>query len=402
MKPQALLLLAAALGSTAGSLPREEDEAADAVAYLTAEIQARALKKVGEQATSLRARGLEPTCTPEKLHFRKEYGRLSYEEKLDYIQAVQCLQELPARTPSSFASGAKSRFDDFVVTHINQTLFLHYTGSFPPWHRWFVFQYEKALREECGYQGYQPYWDWPKYASAPQDSPLFDGSPTSLGGNGEYIPHNGPIITPPDGVGGDNIQLPPGVGGGNVTSGPFANMSVNLGPFGGTLTTEPGPDDGLGYNPRRLKRDLGPAMNMRYANYSTVLRLLTTPDVTSYRLLSEGVQYTVEIGPHGGIHYCISGDPGGDLFASPGDPAFYVHHGMMDRMWTFWQLLDPCTRYTEESMNGGPYGHVTWANEPPSRKARFDDLLDLGYAGESATIGEVMDTLSGPFCYLYL
>lgn len=118
------------------------------------------------------------------------------------------------------------------------------------------------------------YWDWPKYASAPQDSPLFDGSDTSLGGNREYIPHDGPVLTPAPGVGGDNIQLPPGVGGGNVTTGPFANMTVNLGPVGGTLTSVPGPDGGLGYNPRRLKRDLGPAMNMRYAKYSTVLGII--------------------------------------------------------------------------------------------------------------------------------
>lgn len=25
-----------------------------------------------------------------------------------------------------------------------------------PWHRWFVYSYEKALRDECGYTGYQP------------------------------------------------------------------------------------------------------------------------------------------------------------------------------------------------------------------------------------------------------
>lgn len=53
-------------------------------------------------------------------------------------------------------------------------------------------------------------------------------------------------------------------------------------------------------------------------------------------------------------------------------------------------------------MNGGPYGHVTWANNPPSRKAALKDNLDMLYAGDDATIGEVMDTLSGPFCYFYL
>lgn len=64
--------------------------------------------------------------------------------------------------------------------------------------------------------------------------------------------------------------------------------------------------------------------------------------------------------------------------------------------------MDPSKRYTEAELNGGVYGHVTWANEPASRKAKFSDVLDMGYAAESTTIGEVMNTLSGPFCYFYL
>jgi hypothetical protein len=31
-----------------------------------------------------------------------------------------------------------------------------------------------------------------------------------------------------------------------------------------------------------------------------------------------------------------SGDPGADLYTSPGDPAFYLHHGQIDRLWDFW------------------------------------------------------------------
>lgn len=189
---------------------------------------------------------------------------------------------------------------------------------------------------------------------APQDSPIFNGDPYSLGGNGQYIPHNGTVITPPEGVSGGDIQLPAGVGGGYVVTGPFANLTINLGPFGGTFGTEPGPDGGLGYNPRGLKRDVGPGINERYCNYTTVhgkckslftvlesspaivLALLTLsissqcfisptelveigisfganycpdllekPTINDYRLLSEGVPYTVEIGPHGGGHYVI-------------------------------------------------------------------------------------------------
>jgi Common central domain of tyrosinase len=36
-----------------------------------------------------------------------------------------------------------------------------------------------------------------------------------------------------------------------------------------------------------------------------------------------------------------SGDPGADLFTSPGDPAFYLHHGQIDRLWTLWYVERP-------------------------------------------------------------
>ncbi|KAH6632490.1 tyrosinase-like protein [Chaetomium tenue] len=368
---------------------------------LIEEAKSRVIQGLTEQENKLREAGETPRCTVDKLVFRREYGQLSKKDRLAYVNAVKCLQSKPPRTPESVAPGAKSRFDDFVVTHIQQTLAIHYSGVFQPWHRWFVHQYEKALRDECGYTGYQPYWDWAKYASAPQDSPLFNGDPTSLGGNGEYIPHDGPIIVPPAGVGGGNISLPAGEGGGLVKTGPFADMVVNLGPVGGLADTAPGPMGGLGHNPRGLKRDLGGAMNMRYANYSTVLQLLTRPDVDQFRIVSEGVPYTIEIGPHGGIHYTIGGDPGGDLFTSPGDPAFWVHHGQMDRVWTMWQALGAGpARYTD--LGSGSYAHRTWGNEPPSDLAALGDVIDMGHAGESTTIGEVMSTTGGDLCYHYL
>lgn len=69
-----------------------------------------------------------------------------------------CLQSKPAKTPSTLAEGAKTRYDDFVVTHINQTNYIHANFVFLSWHRLFVNAYEDALRNECGYTGYQPWW----------------------------------------------------------------------------------------------------------------------------------------------------------------------------------------------------------------------------------------------------
>lgn len=54
---------------------------------------------------------------------------LSKSEKLNYIDAVKCIHEKPALTPSSIAAGAKNRFDDFVVTHVQQTFWVHGTVS---------------------------------------------------------------------------------------------------------------------------------------------------------------------------------------------------------------------------------------------------------------------------------
>jgi hypothetical protein len=63
------------------------------------------------------------------------------------------------------------------------------------------------------------------------------------------------------------------------------------------------------------------------------------------------------------------------------------------------QTRDPSTRYTQ--LDNGTYGHITWANDPASRLTELDDIIDMGYAGPSVRIRDVMSTTSGPFCYFY-
>ncbi|KAJ6109988.1 hypothetical protein N7486_002223 [Penicillium sp. IBT 16267x] len=38
----------------------------------------------------------------------------------------------------------------------------HDAAPFLPWHRYFIYAYEKALKDHCGYKGTLPYWDWSK------------------------------------------------------------------------------------------------------------------------------------------------------------------------------------------------------------------------------------------------
>lgn len=106
---------------------------------------------------------------------------MSETQRQDYVAAVTCLMKLPPTSNLTRFPGALSRYDDFVAYHMthaskcssNFCLFLtperkgislimtvpvqlhdnlHLFGA----HKYFVWLFEKALRDECGYTGYQP------------------------------------------------------------------------------------------------------------------------------------------------------------------------------------------------------------------------------------------------------
>jgi tyrosinase len=56
-------------------------------------------------------------------------GDLSSAERKAYIAAVQCLMTSPSKLPAGQFPGAHNRYEDFVVTHMQQTLNIHGTVS---------------------------------------------------------------------------------------------------------------------------------------------------------------------------------------------------------------------------------------------------------------------------------
>ncbi|KAF7173843.1 hypothetical protein CNMCM6106_007945 [Aspergillus hiratsukae] len=338
------------------------------------------------------------SCSRSNLRIRRNWANYTTTQKKSYINAVLCLQQLPAKTPSNVAAGAKSRYDDFVATHIQQTLTIHYTGTFLAWHRYFIFQFEEALRNECGYTGDLPYWNWPADTNDMSASPVFDGSDTSMSGNGAYIANKSDIQLTLGNY--PIVYLPAGTGGGCVTSGPFVNYTVNLGPAalnipGGGMESAQNP---LDYNPRCLKRDLTTAILQKFANATSVVSLiLDNHDIWDFEMVMQGVPGSGSIGVHGGGHYSMGGDPGRDVFVSPGDPAFWLHHGMIDRVWWIWQMLDLENRQYAISGTG------TFLNQPASPNTTLSTPLNLGYtAPGSVTMQDLMSTTAGPFCYVYV
>jgi tyrosinase len=104
-------------------------------------------------------------------------------------------------------------------------------------------------------------------------------------------------------------------------------------------------------------------------------------------------------GVHAGGHFTVGGDPAGDLFVSPGDPIFWLHHGMVDRVWWIWQLQNFEARLKDVSFT------LTMSNNPPSRNGTLNDPTNLGLLAGDVLIADLMNTmggLNGELCYIYV
>ncbi|KAL8383595.1 hypothetical protein RB595_010677 [Gaeumannomyces hyphopodioides] len=353
-------------------------------------VQPDALKQLENKGLpALQARlAKSKTCTKANLRIRKEWGDVPKDERRRYISAVQCLLTKPSKLDPARYPGAKSRYDDFVAVHINQSLTIHGTGNFLSWHRYYTWAYETALRTECGFTGTQPYWDYGRWAQDPEKSPIFDGSDTSLSGNGKKIAHKA------------NMIAPAGNGGGCVETGPFKNMTVYLGPL--SVNVDPAPArnpraDGFGANPRCLRRDMSNYLTSRWGRTQDIVGLITgSSNIGSFQNTMQSQTFGGAMGVHNVGHFTINGDPGGDFYISPNDPAFWVHHAMIDRIWTIWQSQNLESRLQViqggTSMFGG------------GRTQSLDDLIDLNVVeptNKSWKIRELVSIVDGPLCYMY-
>ncbi|KAL6710040.1 hypothetical protein ACN47E_009831 [Coniothyrium glycines] len=345
-------------------------------------------------------------CNPVNLVVRREWATFTTTEKKGYISAVKCMSKLPGKTPKAECPGCRNRYDDFLSTHMKATFTIHITGNFLAWHRYFTWAYEQTLRKECGYKGQHPYYNWPRWSDDPSKSPLLDGSATSIGGNGVLgcinqtfygIPTNEAPL----------IKIPHGQGGGCVSSGPFVDWPVNIGPSFTDLTCTPpnpinnftDPNYGLGYNPRCLKRDISSWSSSQWTNDAMVVELLNSPDIKTFWSDMQGGDPSFAnnfMGVHTAGHFTVGGDPGSDFSTSAGDPWFYFHHTQIDRTWWTWQNLKPSER------TNAIHGTII-IGDPTAPATKLTDTISLGYAyPETITIADAMSTMGGPFCYTYV
>ncbi|KAI5274317.1 Di-copper centre-containing protein [Aureobasidium subglaciale] len=343
------------------------------------------------QVYNLGTRG-DNSCQWSTMSVRKEFRDMSNADRKSFTDAATCLMKTPPkRMQGSQASdypGVKSRHDEYVATHINMTMNIHATADFLAWHRNFIWHYEQDLKNLCGYTGTLPYWDWALDATAPQDSSIFNGDKYSMGSNGKYIPNRSDTYLYTQGV-----NMPPGTGGGCIESGPFSNIKIHLGPL--DLPNAKNVDSDYEYNPRCLERDFNSFFTSQYNTYSNITELvLESIYLEDFQDRMQGYATGDPFGVHGGGHWGMGG-AASDFHSSPSDPLFFLHHGMIDKIWTTWQNLDIYRRQLIIK------GTSTLGNSPPSAEMTLDDSIPFGFVAEDRVFRELMDTFAGDYCYRY-
>jgi tyrosinase len=234
-------------------------------------------------------------------------------------------------------------YDPFVLTHLdymsadqdNGYRVAHRAPSFLPWHRQFLMAFEQELRN-IDPSVTLPYWNWTT-ARGTSSGPWVS---TILGGNGRSSD-------------------------GKVTTGPFAYATGNW-PLTVRIDDRP-----------FLRRALGAAASLPTATQVNKVLGLTPYDaapwnsgsVKGFRNQLEGWQGS---DPHNRVHNWVGGTmTGGD---APNDPAFWLHHCYIDKLWADWQAAHPGYGYLPATATA----NVIALNDPmpPWNTKRPADLLN--------------------------
>jgi tyrosinase len=272
-----------------------------------------------------------------------------------------------------------STYDQFVIWHFVAMNTLtpadgpnprgrngaHRGSIFLPWHRFMLLMFERHLQRILADATVAlPYWDWAV------DGDLDPGDQPSS------------ALWSDTGIGGD----------GAVSTGPFAfdendpqsfrlhfYQDLRTGQF---MYDEPG---------RALTRQLASSTDSlpTTAEVVNALQTETTYDTDDWDSASPGFRNVVEgwsyspptagSGLHNRVHVWIGGDMGPGT--SPNDPAFYLNHCNVDRIWEAWMTTYGRKYEPGQTRPGAPEGHrlndtitslITTATTSP------EQMLDVG------------------------
>ncbi|MET8702903.1 tyrosinase family protein [Kitasatospora sp. NPDC058032] len=246
----------------------------------------------------------------------------------------------------------------------------HRGPIFLPWHRVMLGLLEANLQRVLGDPSFGlPYWDWTADAALARPSDSDFWKPTCMGGTGS--PAAGGAVT--DG--------PFGVDPANPADPDAFRVRIDVNSML-TLINRP---------PRGLRRALGvDAPNLPTAGDVTAAYdsdpatgdpNLAVYDFAPWDVTSEGFRNRLEgfnpFGLHNLVHVYIGRDMG--LASSPNEPAFYLHHCNIDRIWEGWMRRNGRHYLPDQSAPASLQGH------------RLKDPI-VSPLGSSATPESVLDS----------
>lgn len=158
----------------------------------------------------------------------------------------------------------------------------------------------------------------------------------------------------------------------------------------------PLPADLFAANPRCLRRNLQPALVEKYNNATLVAAMLAAPDVEEFYNYLDPRNASL-LGAHGSGHNSV-GLTMQDVFTSPQDPVFMLHHGQIDRLWAEWQRTG---NWEAEGRVTALNGTAVYDNPASAPLVTLDTVVEFGPLDQPRALGELMDVTKGLYCYEY-
>lgn len=286
---------------------------------------------------------------------RKNIRSLTSAEKTAFVNAVKTIK-------------SNGTYDQYVLMHANTPMTeIHRCPSFLPWHRQFILDFEKHLQAASGDSDMAlPYWDW---AQDMRDL-----------ANGTFSDLEEAVIWQDDLLGGNGDPADGNI----VKTGPFRQGEWE------TIN-----DDGSsrGSLIRRMGVDVPDLPTQAMINAALAISEYdsspwNSTSVPSFRNRLEGWRPSSDApGLHNRGHVWIGGDMA--PMTSPNDPAFFLHHCFVDKIWAEWQVRHGKDNYLPRS--GGPSRQNIDDNmhDTPSGTHKVSDVLDI------SDLGYTYDTMSG-------
>ena len=244
---------------------------------------------------------------------RKDYREFTTQEMNDYVAAISLAYN------SGIIPDIAGHHGEHFWTNIHSSC--TDAENFLPWHRFFLVDFEASLQQSNPAYAYLsiPYWDWridPVHTTFPAVV-NFNLSPNFWG-------YSDKVTAPPSFLA---LSKFPGW---NVTY-DQSDCSGNL--FQTTETLSRAYDnDAFGRLP--LPSHITAALNL--STFFTPGGSATTTGFPNYVPNANNLVHRLEAW-HNKIHVWVGANSTMDSQASPLDPSFFLHHGMIDKLWFDWE-----------------------------------------------------------------